>query len=150
MSKQLSQSGVAMIEVLITVVVISFGFMSLLSMQLGMLSGAATTNQQYLASTLAHNMGERMRANKTSFLSYNGLKTSKFKKTCNAGGSCTMAEQDLFQLKNALKDNSNALLNGDAQIVAAGGIATISLSWTEKQAKQQAVTANYSLQVSVE
>lgn len=149
MSNRSTQSGVGMIEVLITIVVISFGFLSLLSMQMNMLTSAAATNQSFLASSLAHDMGERIRANKPGLLSYDGLKTAEFTKDC-ASVECTIVEEDFFQWKNSIRDGAQGLSAGEGEITAAGGVATITLNWSEKLARQSARELSYSLQVSVE
>ena len=143
------QAGVAMLEVLIALVVVSFGFLSLLKMQLTMLSNSSATGQNFLAFSLAHDMGERIRANKTGLLAYNGLKTDEFNVDCEST-ACTMAEEDFFQWKNSIAESSNALLNGEGEINASGGVATITLNWTERKLQQSSDAVSYTLQVSVE
>ncbi len=149
MNTRQSQTGIAMIEVLITIIVVSFGFLSLLNMQLNMLSTSSASSQNFLASSLAHDMGERIRANKPDLLNYDGLKTSTFSTDCE-NTVCTMAQEDFFQWKSSISDSSQSLLNGQGEIAASGGVATISLSWTEKKMKKAAQQVSYSLQVSVE
>ena len=147
MMHQHSQSGVAMLEVLISIVVISFGFLSLLNMQLNMLSSVSVTSQHFLASSLAHDMGERIRSNKPNLFEYNSLSTSTFLIDCDnqvdMGAEeteeepepyiCSMAEEDFFQWQKTINDSSQSLLNGVGEITTVGGIAKISLSWSEKR-----------------
>lgn len=149
MNGRASQSGVTMVEVLITIVVISFGFLSLLNMQLNMLSSSSATGQSFQASSLAHDMGERIRANQPRIMDYNGLNTSEFDMDCSKV-PCTVAQQDFFEWKNNIEENGQGINAGTGQVSVAGGVASISLTWAEKIAQKSASTSSYTLQVQVE
>lgn len=165
MRDQNYQDGFAMLEVLISILVVSFGFMSLLSMQLNMLSTVSISSKHFLASSLAHDMGERIRSNKPQFLGYNGFDTSTFSKDCEnevdlsveveEGDQpvqyiCSMAEEDFFQWKNNISESSQAFLDGVGSVTAVGSIATITINWSEKKSNRISEDVSYSLQVSTE
>jgi type IV pilus assembly protein PilV len=143
------QSGVTMIEVLVTIVIISFGFLSLLNMQLSMLTSSSATSQSFLASSLAHEMAERVRANQQGRDDYNGFKTSEFDLDCSQV-VCTVAQQDFFDWKNNIEAGGQGISAGQGEVSVVGEMVTISLTWSEKIAGHFEKPSSYSLEVQVE
>ncbi len=124
-----SQSGIAMLEVLITLVVVSFGFLALLSMQMNMLQISSNSSQHFIVSSHAHDMGERIRANRDNDLEYDG-KTTEDAKDCTVSSDCTMAEVDLWDWKSNLEQES--LANPVGKITLSGLTAVIEIDWDER------------------
>ncbi len=58
------QSGVTLIEVLITVVLVSIGLLGLAGLQLTSVRNSSSSNERFIATTLAQDILERMRANR--------------------------------------------------------------------------------------
>lgn len=144
------QTGVSMIEVLITIVVMSFGFLSLAAFQMGTLKHLSGSNQHYLATSLATSIGESLRANDVAVGDYNDQVTKDFTKNCGTPANCTVAEQDLYRWKKMLEDNG--LQEGSAQIAIDGNNAHIAISWIEKSTSGlvnsiNSETQTYTLQV---
>ena len=58
------QSGLSLIEVLITVVLVSIGLLGLAGLQLTSVRNSSSSNERFIATTLAQDILERMRANR--------------------------------------------------------------------------------------
>lgn len=145
-----NQFGVSMIEVLITIVVMSFGFLSLAAFQMGTLKHLSGSNQHYLVTSLATSIGESVRANDAGVTEYHEQETNTFTKDCSVPANCTIAEQDLARWKNMLE--THALQDGSARVEIDGNNARIAISWVEKSTSGLINTGgsekqNYTLQV---
>ncbi|NRB37354.1 MAG: type IV pilus modification protein PilV [Pseudomonadales bacterium] len=141
----IKQSGVGMIEVLITIAIIAIGFFTLLVFQMSNLERVSNANQQYAAILLAHDMGERIRANILSAAHYDGINTQK---TLNCGGR--LANFDACSWKNALVDPSHHFYSlnngkvaegalGEVVIADDGRIARVTMYWLERVNRQVSV-----------
>lgn len=142
--KKHNQSGFSMIEVLVTIVVISFGFLSLLTLQMATLNNLSANNQNYVAISVANGMGERLRANRNNVTFYNGIDTADFDKDCSAS-VCSLIEYDAWEFQQSIIGESQ-LPEGSGTVSVVGGLATINITWIEKQARQ-VIPVTYSLQV---
>jgi type IV pilus assembly protein PilV len=142
--KNKQQSGFSMIEVLMTIVVMAVGFLALLSLQLSTFNNLSASNQNFLAVSLATDMGERVRANIGSAIAYNNMNTSTFSKDCGSV-ACDLREMDIWQWKQVIMSD-NQLPQGVGSITVLGGFATINISWMPKGATE---LRNYALQVSL-
>lgn len=131
-----------MIEVLVTIVVISFGFLSLLSLQMATLNNLAANNQNTLAFSIANGMGERLRSNIVNKQFYDLATTKNFTKNCSTAGTCTMIEQDHWEFKQAISAESQ-LPQAEGSIKVIGGFADINITWLEKKGTK----FTYTLQV---
>lgn len=120
------QQGVSMIEVLITIAVMSFGFLSLASFQLASLKHLSGSNQDYVATMLASSMGESIRANIENLDDYDDADTSGFSKDCLAD-PCTLAENDIWIWQQALADHALPQAKGEVELT--GNSANVSISW---------------------
>lgn len=123
-----AQQGVSMIEVLITIAVMSFGFLSLASFQLASLKHLSGSNQDYVATMLASSMGESIRANIDNLDDYDNADTSNFTKDCtDMANPCTLAESDVWIWKQALADHALPLARGEVELT--GNSANVSIHW---------------------
>ncbi|OSZ66026.1 type IV pilus modification protein PilV [Hydrogenophaga sp. IBVHS2] len=104
-----AQRGFALIEVMVTVLVITFGLISLAGLQLATKRGGNTSYQRTLALTIANEMLERINLNASVAASYNtGLNTGLGRgslgaigKDCTlSAGACTPAELAAWDLWN--------------------------------------------------
>lgn len=119
-----------MLEVLVTILVMSFGFLSLASFQMGTLKHLSGTNQHYLATVLASSMGESMNANPDEAGEYIISSLKDYSKDCTAPNGCSTAESDLMRWKAAFAKHT--LQDLDAEISINGLDATIVIKWKEK------------------
>lgn len=122
------QSGFTLLEVMISVLVLSIGLLGLAGLQA---SGLRNNHSAYLRSQAvfySYDIIDRMRANRLSALSgtYNiALGTP-------APTGSTIAETDLREWKKLLKDN---LPSGDGETSVNGGMVTVTVQWDDSRAK---------------
>jgi type IV pilus assembly protein PilV len=122
-----SQSGFTLLEVLIALLIVSFGMLGVAGLQLVTLKSNASSQYRSLAVHYAQEIGERMRVNdaalktgvlRTQFAAYNSPATSKthasltsFTATCKTIG-CTPAQQALNDLAEWQQSISTTFPNG--------------------------------------
>ena len=138
------QSGVSMIEVLVTVIILSIGFLGMASMQLVGTRNVSESHYRTLATMYAYDMAERMRSNDVGIAEnyYNDKKTtdaSVSDPSCGASiaTACTrqqIAQRDLFDWQASLQSalNQGGLPNGWGEIAvnATGDEHVISVRWS--------------------
>lgn len=164
------QQGVSMIEILITIVVMSFGFLSLASFQMGTLSHLAGSQQHFLATSLASSIGETIRANVTTsnVNSYGKpdaeISLKGFTTDCNdTGVTCSIVELDIFAWRNSLRQAFNEDLQGVDATISIQGVtdgsayspdlldayAVITITWDEKAGKMISASQEQRYQLRV-
>ena len=132
LSARRSAGGMTLVEVLVTLVIISVGLLGLAALQLTSLKGNQEAYVRSQASTLAGFILDRMRANPQ------GFRDDEYVVALNGTGTAgTTSGNDLAAWQNEI----NRLLPGGA-INAAGSIAydtttprivTITIQWSERQ-----------------
>jgi len=142
-----SSAGISMIEVLVTLVIVSVGLLGAAAM---VINGLESNRNAYLrtqASILAYDMADRIRANGAQLASYTGFAFDSTGEdapdlpgcfTSDAGcDSAGLANADLAQWAGALEgaDGGVVLLPAaqGAIVDAGGGDVTITVSWIESQ-----------------
>ncbi len=121
------QQGVTMIEVLVTVIVLSIGLLGLASLQANGMRFNHSAQLRSQATFLAYDIADAMRANRTNALGgdYNTGSVSGF------SGSGTQAAADLSNLANNL---ALLLPDGDASITQANGNEfTVTILWRDEK-----------------
>lgn len=126
-----TQSGFTMIEVLVTLIILSLGLLGLAGMQA---TGLKSNHQAYMrsqATLLAYDMGDRLRANMAGVEAgaYNDIEGIPENAANCEAGACSpaqMAAFDAFQWNSALAD---VLPSGQGIVDRAGNIFTISVMW---------------------
>jgi type IV pilus assembly protein PilV len=117
-----SQSGTTLIEVLITVVLVSIGLLGLAGLQLTTVQNSNSSSERFEATTLAHDILERIRANRRDALAGNyNLALGAVPAGANLVG------EDLDDWRDALA----VLPNGDGSIDVTAGVVTIEVQWTD-------------------
>jgi type IV pilus assembly protein PilV len=125
-------SGFTLIEVLVAVLVLSIGLLGLASLQATSLRFNTDSSAQTLATYLANDMADRMRANVNQAPNYPN-QGAQADPTCYSGGCSPtqMAGNDIAEWTNALVQNLPA---GQGTITAAGGgVYTIRVMWDERR-----------------
>ncbi len=123
-----AQAGTTMIEVLVSILVVSIGLLGLAGLFANSLK---STNEGYMYSqvvSLTYDIAERMRANPGALASYSGGVPAQLAKDCTQA-ICTpdeMAAYDLFTWKQQL---DAALSNPVPAITVNGNTAVIELEW---------------------
>jgi len=117
------QAGTTLVEILITVVLVSIGLLGLAGLQLTSVQNTNSAAERFEATTLARDILERMRANRQEALAgqYN-LDMD----TLVPGGDGVVGT-DLADWMTAL----GALPNGDGSIEVDNGVVTIEIAWTD-------------------
>ncbi len=109
------QQGVSLLEVLISVVVLSIGLLGLAGLQAVSLRNNASAYQRGLATMLAYDVIDRMRADLPNCASY--------AVAFGADGNGDVADW---------KDGVEAALpGGDARVVMANGLITVTIRWDD-------------------
>jgi type IV pilus assembly protein PilV len=153
------QSGLTLIEVLITLLILAIGFLGMASLQLNALRNNNSAYERSQASMLAYDIVDRMRANRDSALNgdYNkAIGDAPTATDCRGNGAdCSpaqIAEFDINVWKCRLGGwNANAscapgalditgkLPNGDGSIVLnADGTITVTVQWEDNRSAEAA------------
>ena len=145
-------SGFTLIEVLISVIVLAVGLLGMAALQGAGVKSSQVALNRSLATQLAYDIADRMRANQTlaattpsyvisdlaQFQAINdaNLTIGGANYTCKpcecAGNPCLpaqLAQKDLIQWKQAL----SVLPNSTATIVVNGGVYTVTISWKDSK-----------------
>ena len=144
-----SQQGVSLIEVLISVGVVSFGFVSVATLQIAGISNLTGSNQHFLASTIANSMADALRSNASQLVEYDGIDTDDFGVDCELD-DCSLVEYDIWLWQGQLSEVTHNLPEARGVINLEGRNASVSISWMEKRANSQAVAMTYTLEVPME
>lgn len=119
-----AHNGFSLIEVLVTLVVLSIGLLSLAALQIATLKANNSALTRFEATTLAYDILDRMRANRSSAIQgeYN------IALGVNAPAGADIASADLHAWTAALSAN---LPSGDGSITVNGHQATVTVQWLE-------------------
>ena len=124
------QRGLTLVEILVTVVVMSVGLLGIAALHLASLKNSVDSNTRSKAIWLVHDIQDRMRANRANANSY-----------VIAMGAVpvgtSVAALDLIAWKNELMSTNNGLPTGDGSIqatVLASGttLYTFTIQWAER------------------
>ncbi len=138
-SNQNKLKGFTMIEVLVTLVILSIGIMGLIGMQLVSAKNVNNSQMRTVATFFAYDIIDRMRANPAGVAAgnYNSISGSETS-TSNCPSSCTpsaMATTDAAQWNANIKRTFAAGgLGTDANgtVTRNGNIHTVTLTWKEQ------------------
>jgi type IV pilus assembly protein PilV len=117
-------AGFSLIEVLVTLVVLSIGLLSLAALQIATLKNNNSALTRFEATTHLYEILDRMRANRTPALQ--GAYNISMAGTATAGSD--VASQDLSAWKQSLLAN---LPDGNGSITVNNRVATVTVQWTE-------------------
>ena len=126
-------AGFTLIEVMISVLVMSIGLLGLASLQVTSLRFNNDSSAQTQAAYLASDMADRMRANVSRAADYPG-KAAGANASCYTAAGCSpdeMAANDIFEWNEVLRKRLPA---GQGSITPlAGGLYTITVMWDEQR-----------------
>lgn len=121
-------SGFTLLEVLIAVVVLSIGLLGLAGLQTTGLRNNQDAYARTVATTLANDMADRIRANMAGFNAGNYNNAAALTASCETNSGCTpqqMAQNDTARWNQAL----SALPNGQGMVATNAGIVTVTVMW---------------------
>ncbi len=128
-----AQNGMTLVEVLVTLILISVGLLGVAALQLTNLKNSQESYVRSQAAVLAADILDRMRANQSGFRAGNYDMATDASGFDQAGASGTVAAADIA----AWQASINRLLPGSdsdaaGRIVREGSIVTISIRWRER------------------
>lgn len=131
------QSGLSMIEVLVTILVVSFGLMALAGLMLNGLRASTTANLRSVAVQQAYNMVDRMRANmkgvRSGYYDTIAFTAGQSCAVCTAGCSAeARADADVCEW-NVDNERLLPLGQGTASRAAAGDVFVLTISWDDSR-----------------
>lgn len=127
--------GMTLIEVLVSLVVISVGLLGVAALQTVSLRNSQGSYLRTQATALADDIIDRMRANRTVALGPTYGYNTAYGQTITITGTSTRADHDRKEWKDALVAALPATKtagNADGRIQVIGTIATISIRWGER------------------
>jgi type IV pilus assembly protein PilV len=137
-----AQRGMTLVEVLVTMVIISVGLLGVAALQMTSLKGTQESYVRSQAAMLAADMLDRMRANQAGFRAGNYDMADDATGFDQAGTAGTLAAADITTWQATI----NRLLPGSdddaaGRVVRTGNIATITIRWRERE--EQATARTY-------
>lgn len=124
----MQQSGVSLIEVLVSVIVMAIGLLGLAALQGSAVRFNHSAELRSIANSQAQSMIDRMRANKQGVESgfYNNLSGLPSQTQCSACSPAQLAQYDLYQFNTT---NAQLLPSGQGQVTGNGRVFTITIFW---------------------
>ncbi len=148
-----SQSGVTLIEVLITLVIVSVGILGLASLQLRAMQFVHSAYIHTQVQILAYDIMDRMRSNRVQAMSTNNYLLDLSATAPDASTNCAVAECsssqmtafDLFEWRSILADH---LPQGTGQIAftdlgGGGRVYTIDIQWLDDRSVEVTDQASF-------
>lgn len=143
-------SGFTLVEVLVALVVMSVGMLGIAALYLEGLRAGRTALYRTTAVTLAADMADRIRANSTAGIAYEGTGPGTDSECINGPIDCTaeqLADDDWFDWSNQLDTQLPDGAAGEVDVAgAAPATYTITVAWPEIG---QDEPATYTLSVSL-
>ena len=128
------QRGFTLLEVLVAMVIVSFGLIGLVGLTMTGAKNNQGAYQRSQASWIAYDIVDRMRANRT--LAQNGAYNIAL--GVSATGS-SITYTDLSEWKQEL---ANAFPAGDGSVLVQGGFATVVVSWNDSRGLGTSITGS--------
>jgi type IV pilus assembly protein PilV len=139
------QSGLSLIEVLITVVLVSIGLLGLAGLQLTSVQNSNSSGERFVATTLAQDIIERMRANRANAIGDDIDERYDLAMDADPAAG-TVAGDDLVAWMAAL---AAALPSADGSVeVDENNLATVVVQWTDASDKNADDSRDMSLVLS--
>lgn len=116
-------AGYGLVEVLVAVLILSFGLLGMAGLQTASLRNTHSASQRLGATSLAYDIIERMRANRTQAMA------GSYNVAVGAGAAgAGLAAADVAAWKFEL---NTRLPNGDGSVAVANRVVTVTVQWTE-------------------
>lgn len=128
-----SQQGFSLLEALVTIVVLAVGLLGLAFLQAQGLQLNTSAYSRTQASILASDIIDRMRLNPTNVASYNTELNTPNPADC-VFTTAQDAQNDLDCWTQRLQ---TTLPSGDGDVIVAGGVVTVTVSWQERPSGRQ-------------
>jgi type IV pilus assembly protein PilV len=129
-----SQGGFTLLEILVSIVVLSIGLLGLAALQVVSLNNNQTAYYRAIATQQAYDMADRIRANRTGVTAgnYNALTTTIPTAPDCMTNVCSAANMAIADHAQWNTNNQRLLPAGLGRVDGAGGAFVITVLWTEK------------------
>lgn len=132
------QSGFTLLEVLVTLLIVSFGLLGMAALQISALKNNLSAHHRSQATILAYDIVDRMRANITTIDNYVGIPDASVAAVdnCRTDTGCTpanMALNDLAEWRTDLAElpgGTGAVSSG--ALTGGGTFYTIEITWNDR------------------
>lgn len=124
-----NQTGATLIEVLISVIILSIGLLGLAGLQATSIKSNQSSFYRSQATVLANDIADRMRSNRDAAIA-NEYKIDFPESSKNNKVTGTLAQQDLADWQNNL---ASTLPSGTAKIVFENKLTTIIIRWDDSR-----------------
>ena len=121
------QGGFTLLEILIALLVLSIGLLGMAGLQATSLRNSHDAYVTTRATYLAHDMADRMRANRSALATYTGLSGVSHDCVTVSCSPTDIAENDISEWLAEVQ----TLPGGQGNIVQAGSLFTITVMWDE-------------------
>ena len=136
---QHAQRGTSLVEVLMAMLLMSFGVLAMTAMQAHAIQHSQTTESRALATLLAHDLGDRMRANTApqgDWSAYALLPAAQPAaappaQACMGPAVCTFAEMAAADLAQWQQELARSLPKGRGYVRSVGAQADVWVIWDE-------------------
>lgn len=145
-------SGFSLIEVLVTLIILSVGFLGVASLEILSLKNVNSSYYNYQATLLAYDMEERMRANVKAVKSGEYDNVAVNKNTATYAGA-ELSKIDISNWADGMREAQIPAISGTIRKNA--GQYLINVSWTEQNTQgtndlaDNAVSKNFQLKVKI-
>jgi len=128
-------SGMTLVEVLVSLLVISVGLLGVGALQITSLRNSQASFLRTQATALADDIIDRMRANRTVALDPSYAYNIAIGQTITLTGTSSRADRDRAEWKTALRNDLPKTPDGnfaDGSIVVVGRLVTVTIQWGER------------------
>lgn len=129
-----AQRGFSMMEILITMVVLSIGLLGLAGLQVSGLQNNQSSYYRTVAMQQAYNISDRIRANPAgeSAGDYDSISGVGTNPGCISTG-CTPAQMSQYDQYEWNTDNANLLPTGKGTVTRSGNLFTVTVMWDDQR-----------------
>lgn len=121
--------GFTMIEVLVTILIVSFGLLALAAMLTRSIEYSRGSMMRTVALQQANDMADRMRANIPALNSGAYSNISHSASACTACTACTPQELATYDICTWNNQNANSLPLGRGAVTKSGSVYSVAVSW---------------------
>lgn len=132
---RMAQGGFTLLEILVSIVVLSIGLLGLAALQVVSLNNNQSAYYRSIATQQAYDMADRIRSNPQGFIDgeYNALNNAipAGAQACTTA-ACTSTQMAVSDHARWNTNNQRLLPEGKGTVAGAGGTFVITVMWTEK------------------
>ncbi|KAA8731693.1 type IV pilus modification protein PilV [Acinetobacter qingfengensis] len=147
---QHNQKGVGMMEILVALLVLAIAVLGFTALQLRAISSTDEALQKVNAMSLARDLAERIRANRSAYSTYlanlnASTQTTSASKACLNGTTCTAAEManyDTAQVISSANDQGMKIAMPSCQVSGTIARQCIYVSWNKTQPQDGTADTN--------